>query len=181
MMNEQNDSSTGAAGRVHVPEPPSPAGPSPAVAGPPDGAGSQHVEAELATRLRLAVGRLARRLRREGGEGLSPSLLSALVTIDVHGPLTLGALAAHEAVTPPSVTRLVAELERQGLVRRERHPDDRRAARLSLTADGRRALARVRSRKTAYLARRLSELDKVDLAALQAALPVLERLLKDER
>jgi DNA-binding MarR family transcriptional regulator len=142
---------------------------------------SAGTDALLAARLRLVLGRLARHLRRQTGDDLSPSLVSALVTIEHHGPLTLGQIAAHEMVTPPSVTRMVGTLEARGLVRRETDAVDRRVARVSLTGEGRRALARARTRKTAYLARRLHKLDAGERAALEQALPVLERLLEDER
>ncbi len=135
---------------------------------------------ELAARLRLVLNRLARRLRSQTPGDLSPSLTSALVTIELQGPITLGRLASRERVTPPSVTRMVATLEQRGLVRREADPADRRVARVSLTADGRRTVARTRTRKTAYLARRLRKLDETELALVRAALPVLERLLEDD-
>jgi DNA-binding MarR family transcriptional regulator len=106
---------------------------------------------ELAARLRLVLNRLARRLRSQTPGDLSPSLTSALVTIELQGPITLGRLAACERVTPPSVTRMVASLEERGLVRREADPADRRIARVGLTADGRRTVQRTRTRKTAYL------------------------------
>jgi DNA-binding MarR family transcriptional regulator len=136
---------------------------------------------ELAAHLRLIVMRLARRLRSQTVAGLSPSLISALVTIERRAPVTLGQLAAMERVKPPSVTRMVAALEQAGLVRREADPGDRRVARLSLTADGRRTVQRSRTRKTAYLAKRLRELDETDLESLRQALPVLERVLEGGR
>jgi DNA-binding MarR family transcriptional regulator len=136
---------------------------------------------ELAARLRLVLNRLARRLRNQTPGDLSPSLTSALVTIEQRGPITLGQLAASERVTPPSITRMVATLERLGLVRREADPGDRRVARVSLTPDGRRTVLRTRTRKTAYLAKRLHKLDESERAVVRAALPVLERLLEDDR
>ena len=136
---------------------------------------------ELAARLRLVLNRLARRLRNQTPGDLSPSLTSALVTIELRGPITLGQLAASERVTPPSITRMVATLERLGLVRREADPGDRRIARVSLTPDGRRTVRRTRTRKTAYLAKRLHKLDESERAVVRAALPVLERLLEDDR
>jgi DNA-binding MarR family transcriptional regulator len=148
---------------------------------PPASARSAGADPELAARLRLVVNRLARHLRRQTGDDLSPSLISALATVELHGPLTLGEIAAHEMVTPPSVTRMVATLEERNLVRRETDAVDRRVARVSLTGEGRRALARARTRKTAYLAKRLRKLDATERAALEQALPVLERLLEDER
>jgi DNA-binding MarR family transcriptional regulator len=139
------------------------------------------VDPEVAARLRLVLNRLARRLRSQATGDLSPSLISALVTIECHGPITLGQLAAHELVKPPSVTRMVAALEERGLVRRETDAADRRIARVSLTGEGRRRLCRTRTRKTAYLAKRLRRLDESELAVVREALPVLEGLLEDDR
>jgi len=138
-------------------------------------------DVELAARLRLVVNRLARLLRTQASADLSPSLTSALVTVSLLGPVTLGELAAAERVTPPSVTRVAACLEEHGLVRRETDPGDRRVARVSLTAKGRRTLQRMRTRKTAYLAKRLRTLDEHELELVREALPLLERLLEDER
>jgi DNA-binding MarR family transcriptional regulator len=133
---------------------------------------------ELAAHLRLVIMRLARQLRSQTVAEFSPSLISALVTIERQGPVTLGRLAALERVKPPSVTRMVAALEQAGLVRREADSGDRRVARLSLTAEGQRTLQHSRTRKTAYLARRLCELDDAELASLRQALPVLEQVLE---
>src|SRR4051812_42249925 len=82
----------------------------------------------MAARLRLSATRLARTLRRQADTGLSPSQLSALATVERHGPMTLGALAEHENVAPPSVTRVVAKLEGEGLLARRPDPNDRRIA-----------------------------------------------------
>ena len=138
-------------------------------------------EAELAARLRLVINRLARLLRSQGPADLSPSLASALVTIELRGPIALGQLAVHERVTPPSVTRMAAMLEERGLVRREADPADRRIAYVSLTAEGKRTVQSMRTRKTAFLAKRLRRLDEAEVAALRVALPLLEALLEDER
>ena len=80
----------------------------------------------IAGRLRISATRLARRLRQEAQTGLSPSQLSALTAVERHGPVTLGALADHEQVAPPTITRVVAKLEEADLVLRQRDPDDRR-------------------------------------------------------
>lgn len=136
---------------------------------------------ELAARLRLVLNRLARRLRGQTPQDLSPSLTSALVTIELQGPITLGQLARCEYITPPSVTRMAASLERLGLVRREADPVDRRIARVALTAEGKRTVQRTRTRKTAYLAKKLRKLTESELAIMREALPVLERLLEDDR
>jgi len=134
----------------------------------------------LADRLRLSVTRLARQLRRHSDIGASPTQVSALATIERHGPLTLGELAAHEGVQPPTITAAVGRLEHQGLVERQPDPDDRRIARVVVTREGRKLLARNRSRKTAFLTRRLAELDDDDRARLAAAVEVLERVLEPE-
>jgi DNA-binding MarR family transcriptional regulator len=136
---------------------------------------------ELAARLRLALNRLARRLRAQTPQDLSPSLTSALVTIELQGPISLGQLARRERVTPPCVTRMAASLERLGLVRREADPVDRRIVRVALTAEGRRTVQRTRTRKTAYLTKKLRKLTESELAVMREALPVLERLLEDDR
>ena len=132
----------------------------------------------MAGRLRLSVTRLARQLRQQSDAGLSPSQLSALASIDLHGPLTLGALAEHERVAAPSVTKVVAKLEAAGLVRRELDADDRRIAWASSTAAGSALLAKVRQRKTAWLAARLAGLDDDERRRLAAALDVLDALTK---
>src|SRR4051795_1653253 len=87
-----------------------------------------HDSSEMAGRLRLSVTRLARRLRQEADAGLTPSQLSALAVIANHGPLSLGALAEHERLAPPSITRLVKKLAQEGLVVRATDPADRRIA-----------------------------------------------------
>ena len=135
-------------------------------------------DAAQAARLRLTIMRLARRLRRQTDDSLSPSLVSVLASLDHHGPLALGELATLERVKPPSITRMVATLESQGLVRRQGDPVDGRVTMVDATADGRRTLQRIRTRKTAYLAQRLAALSDADIAALSVALNVLERLLE---
>lgn len=138
-------------------------------------------DSELAARLRLVLNRLARRLRSQAANDLGPGLLSALVSIETCGPLTLGQLAARENVKPPSVTRMVATMESLGLVHREIDAHDRRVVRVSLTNEGRHRVQQMRTRKTAYLAKRLRKLDDTDLGVLREALPVLERLLEDDK
>jgi DNA-binding MarR family transcriptional regulator len=130
----------------------------------------------IAGRLRISATRLARRLRQEAQTGLSPSQLSALTTVDRHGPLTLGALAEIERVAPPSVTRVVAKLEEDGLVTRRRDEDDRRVTRVVVTTKGRNLLTASRRRKTNWLTTRLGELDANDRARLADALDVLDEL-----
>ena len=139
------------------------------------------VDGDLAGRLRLVVTRLARRLRQEGSSGLTPSQGSALATVEREGPVTPSALAVHERIQRPTATRLLAALERDGLVVREGDPTDGRVTRVSLSPEGRRVLRRLRGRKQAYLERRLRGLDDEERATLERAAAILERVLRDER
>jgi DNA-binding MarR family transcriptional regulator len=130
----------------------------------------------MAARLRVSATRLARILRRQGDTGLSPSQISALTSIERHGPLTLGALADHERVAPPSITKAVAKLEAEGLVTRQACVSDRRVAHVSTTRAGDALLAAVRQRKDVWLAARLGELGDDERARLAAALDVIDLL-----
>ena len=132
--------------------------------------------AALAGRLRLSATRLARVLRRQADIGLSPSQLTALATIDHHGPMTLGALAEHERVAPPTITKVAAKLEAAGYVRRIGDPTDGRVSRVSTTPEGVALLDESRRRKDAWLAARLAQLDADQRQRLAAALDVLEEL-----
>jgi DNA-binding MarR family transcriptional regulator len=134
----------------------------------------------LASALRLVVSRLARRLRQQAEPGITASQLSILATVDRHGAMTLSDLAQHERVTPPTITATMGRLEAAGYVTRETDVSDKRVTRISLSREGRRFLERVRSRKNAYLTRRLSRLDAADRAALARAAEILERLLEAE-
>jgi DNA-binding MarR family transcriptional regulator len=136
--------------------------------------------ADVAGHLRLVVARTARRLRQEAGADLSPSLISALASIDRHGPLTPSELAAHERVQRPTATRLLARLEEGGLIDRAPDPADRRSSLISVSADGRALMRRQRSRKNQYLARRLAALAPDEVAALERAAAILERVLDEE-
>jgi DNA-binding MarR family transcriptional regulator len=132
---------------------------------------------QVAARLRLALVRTARRLRQEAGAGLSPSQTAALSSIDRHGPLTPSELADHERVQRPTVARLLGRLEEDGLVVRAADPDDRRSSLITLSDEGRTLLNAVRTAKDAYLARRLQGLDDDELATLDRAAAILERML----
>jgi|SRR5687767_5686584 DNA-binding MarR family transcriptional regulator len=132
---------------------------------------------EIASRLRLSATRLARRLRQESGAGLSPSQLSALAVIANHGPLTLGALAEHERVAPPSITKVVSKLESDGLVTRTPDPADRRICRVAVSPSGETLLEEIRRRKTAWLTARISQLDADRQRRLADALDVLDEII----
>lgn len=131
---------------------------------------------ELAARLRLSATRLARVLRQESSSGLSPSQLSALASIDRHGPLTLGELAEHEQVAPPTITKVVNKLEAEGLVARRPDDDDRRFCRVTTTAAGVLLLRETRERRDAWLAVRLADLTDDEVRRLSDAVDVLEDL-----
>jgi len=132
--------------------------------------------AELAARLRMTLGRLNRRVRQHGPQMLSASQTSTLASVEALGPVRLGDLAAHEGVTAPTQSRLVASLESQGLLLRTPDSDDRRATLLAITAQGRRQLEQLRNERSAFLVEQLGTLSAGQRAALVAALDALEAL-----
>lgn len=137
-------------------------------------------EEELPTRLRFAVMRLARRLRQQADPDITPSMLSALSNVEYRAPVTLGELAEAERVTPPTMSKIVGRLEETGLVTRTKDEGDKRIQRLSLSKDGERFIERSRSRKNAYLARKLRALEPAEVAKLEEAVAVIEKILEDE-
>ena len=137
-------------------------------------------EAEIAARLRLSTTRLARRLRKEAGSGRSPSQGSALAAGHNHGPLTLGVLAEHERVAPPTITKVVAFLEAEGLVVRSADPTDGRVSRVATTKAGNALVAESRRRKTAWLSTQVGELSRDDQERLAGALDVLDHLCEQD-
>jgi DNA-binding MarR family transcriptional regulator len=134
---------------------------------------------EVASRLRIAVNRLQRRLRQQSLGGLSPAQASALASVHRHGNPTLGELAALEQVQPPTMTRIVANLADAGMVTREADTKDRRSARVRLTPAGERALERMRTLKNAFLLRRLAELEDVERHRAAELVLLLEHLLEE--
>jgi DNA-binding MarR family transcriptional regulator len=131
----------------------------------------------LASALRMSVTRLSRRLRSQRMDsGLTLTQLAALASLDRHGAMTPGELAAHEKVQPPSLTRTLAGLEEKGLVLRSPHPTDRRQQIVAPTPAGRSLLREDRRRREAWLARQLRDLTADERDLLRAAVPVLEKL-----
>ena len=128
------------------------------------------------TRLRVALARLARRLRKHELAGLTPTQLAALATVERSGPMRLGDLAAAEGIAPSTLTRLVAALEDSGYVRRYADPSDARASTLVITPRGHDTLERLRTESTLVLAASLQLLSAEQRSALADALPVLELL-----
>lgn len=140
------------------------------------------IDTEQVTRLRLAVGRLARQLRRSSTAGLTLSQLSALASVELLEPVRLSDLAAREGVAAPTMTRIAAHMVEAGLCARHDCPDDARAALLSTTTSGRRALRAVREERTQALAQRLEALDPRRRHLLPDAVELLEALVElDER
>ena len=138
-------------------------------------AGSDAAEIDVA-RLRVALARLGRWLRRNDLADLTPTQLAALATIGKTGPMRLGDLAAAEGIAPSTLTRLVTALEDSGYVRRGTDPSDARASTLTITPHGQDALARIRTETTLMLTASLERLTPDQRSALAAALPVLEQL-----
>src|SRR3954471_13158078 len=134
---------------------------------------------DLAHRLRPVLTRLARRMRQEASGDLSPTQGAALATIDCHGPLTPSELAVRERIQRPTATRVLARLEEAGLIERTADPLDRRSSLVSASDAGHALLGTVRDRKDAYLARQLDRLSPEDLAALERAAGILERMLEE--
>ncbi len=141
---------------------------------------AQLTHEEVAERLRIAVNRLQRRLRQESLGGLSPAQASALGSVSRHGSPTLGELAALEQVQPPSMTRIVASLTEAGMLTRLADANDRRSVRVHITPAGERALERMRTRKNAFLLRRLSELSTEEQQQAVELVGLLEHLLVEQ-
>ncbi len=129
-----------------------------------------------AARLNLIVGRLMRTIRQHGAAGLSPSQVSALVTVEERGPLRISSLASLESLGAPAATRVVATLEELGLVSRSCDPEDKRAFLIAVTVQGAKTLQLLRHERTLGLDAQLEALPTADRRALVRALPVLERI-----
>jgi DNA-binding MarR family transcriptional regulator len=146
----------------------------------PSTAGASVISAENGvidvTRLRVALARLSRRLRRHEMAGLTPTQLAALATVEQAGPLRLGDLAAAEGIAPSTLTRLVAVLEELGYVRRDADPKDARASTLAITVEGHETMERLRAENSALLTQRVMLLTPQQRTALADALPALEAL-----
>jgi len=134
-------------------------------------------EREVADRLHSAAIHLLRRARRTDPlTGVSPAQLSALSVL-MSGPKTLGDLAAAEQVRPPTMSRLVNEMERSGVARKRTDRDDARVVRIRATPKGLRALARGRSMRIEAIERLMRDLDHEELATIERAVGTMEKLL----
>ena len=139
-------------------------------------------DAGLASELRLSVMRLRRRLanERHPDNELSLNQMAVLGALYRNGDLTVGELAAHERVQPPSMTRTVNCLEEGGYVARRPHETDGRQVLVALTGSGRATVLADRARRDAWLAMRLRDLTPEERAVLRQAAPILERLAQHE-
>jgi len=135
--------------------------------------------ASLADRLRVAVGRLARRLRQQSLGGLTPSQGSVLATLDRTGPMTMGQLAEEEGISKPSVTGIVGRLVEKGMLEKTQDPDDGRSSIVTITPAGSQLLEQRRRERTAYLASRVASLDAHDRDVLERALEILEAMVEE--
>jgi DNA-binding MarR family transcriptional regulator len=134
-------------------------------------------EPDLASRLRLSVVRLNRRLRSQHtDESVSLTQLSALNTLSGCGPMTPSELAASERVRPPSMTRVIASLEEVGLVSRRQHPTDGRQSIIELTPAGVDLLNAEASARERWLDKRLAELTAAERHILARASEIIDRM-----
>ena len=136
----------------------------------------------VADRLHSAVIHLLRRVRRtDHHTGLSPARLSILSVLTFGGPCTLGELATAEQVRPPTMSNLVTGLERERLVKRKVDDEDKRVARITVTARGKRVLERGRRLRLDHLTQRLQRLNRAELSTLEGAAAIMERISGEQR
>jgi DNA-binding MarR family transcriptional regulator len=133
----------------------------------------------LADRLRVSVGRLARRLRQQSLGGLTPSQSSVLANLDRLGPLTMTQIAEQEGIAKPSATGIVGRLVDKGLVDRAIDPGDRRSSVVAINRAGSDLLAQRRQERTAFLARRVEGLTVEERETLERAVEILERMAEE--
>ena len=131
---------------------------------------------DLAERLAFVAGGLNRRLR-PVGDALTHVGVSALASVQRAGAVRPGDLARIEGIAAPGTTRLIAELERRGLVSREPDPEDGRSQLIRVTPEGEAELVRARQARAAGVDAILATLDDAGLQTLEAAVGVLERAL----
>jgi DNA-binding MarR family transcriptional regulator len=145
------------------------------------------LDVDTATRLRMAIGRLSRRLRTTAaGEAadLTPTRISVLLSVVRDGPVRLSTLAASESLNPTMLSRTISSLVDAGLVTRTSDDGDRRAAWVETTVAGRKLAERIRRERTAAVNDALAGLSAAERGLIEQALPALEGLadqLKDRR
>ena len=129
---------------------------------------------------RAAIGLLRGIKTADQETGLSPPRLSALSVLVFAGPQSLASLAKAEGVKPPTMSKLVAELEAEGLVEKSPDPEDRRGLVIAATAQGRKIMLQGRDRRLALLKARLGRLNATEIALLADAAPVLLKIAARE-
>ncbi len=137
------------------------------------------VDTEMAQRLRMVVGRLARHLRPTEASlaaDLTPTRVAVLLNTVRNGPIRLAEVAEQEGLNPTLLSRTIAHLAQDGLVTRTADASDRRSAWLEPTAAGRQLAGRIRAERTRAVQDALAELTPAERDLLDAALPALERL-----
>jgi DNA-binding MarR family transcriptional regulator len=137
------------------------------------------LDVETAARLRIAIGRLSRRLRTTSAgsaAGLTPTRISVLLTVVRDGPIRLSELAEAESLNPTMLSRVIADLVDADLLARVSDDGDRRAAWVNATAAGKRLAERMRRERTDALNEALVGLSAADRSQLEQALPALEGL-----
>jgi len=135
---------------------------------------------QVASELRPVLLRLARELRKETEQlGITARQATLLWLVKRSPGLSLAELAAEEGISPPALSGHVDRLERAGLIERVRSTEDRRRVGLRLTDEGARVMRNIRARRTTWLAERLRVLDPHELAAVDAAMPALQKLIEE--
>ena len=133
--------------------------------------------ADLAALLRPSLLRLTRIVRNQRVDmSVTLTQLSAMATLYKRGPMSAGELAAFEKVQPPSMTKVLANLEEHGLVTRDAHPTDRRQAVIAITQAGVDLLDSERRSRDAWLSQRLAQLTPDERTLLRSVIPVLDKL-----
>ena len=136
---------------------------------------------EIANRLRPVLLKLNRELRQEiHSLGVTGGQVSLLIQIKYHPGIGIRELAALERISVPGMSKFVTRLEEAGLVERAPVEGDQRRVGLTLTAAGQKVLRSVKSKRTAWLADRLRQLDPDELEAIDAAIEPLAHLLEEE-
>jgi DNA-binding MarR family transcriptional regulator len=136
-------------------------------------------EVSSAARLRLALNRVLRALRRHGDSSLTPSHVSALSTLEEFGAMRISTMATYESLGAPAATRVVASLEELELVMRTNDPNDKRASLIDLTELGRSTLSELWRERTLDITTMLERLSPKERATIEAALPALEKIARD--
>jgi DNA-binding MarR family transcriptional regulator len=137
------------------------------------------LDIDTATRLRVAIGRLSRRLRvtAAGSEaGLTPTRISVLLSVDRHGPMRIAELAEQESLNPTMLSRTISQLVDDETLERVSDDRDRRAAWVNVSAAGHQLAERIRRERTDALNDALTGLDAEERRLLERALPALEGL-----